>query len=139
GIIVIKKTLAVLAAAIVVIGIAAAPAQASTIYTCPDAHLCFYHWVNYNTAGGVYRPHVQDVYTQPDECLSLNQGQQFDTGGAPVYDQAGSRVVNTPFVAGTSGYIQFFDWVGCTPGGNYFTVDPAAGQSVQIYDLSHTP
>lgn len=133
----LKRLAAVFAAAFLTIGFGVQPAQAATVYECPEGHVCLYDWVNFNTnGGGLWHTHVQNIYTAPGDCINLT-GRYFDEGGATVYDHASSLIANLGAPSGSQDQVIFYEWVNCNSSGRQFTV--SAQDLTMIGNLGSVP
>lgn len=100
----------------------AGPANASTIDTCADNSLCLFHWVNENTAGGVWRSSIGNIDVNHAGCLNLTSTTNYDNGAGPVYDTEGSVVVNDAYAGRPVTYVRLYYWANCNNSGGYLQV-----------------
>lgn len=97
-------------------------ANASTIDTCGDNSLCLFHWVNENTAGGVWRSSIGNIDVNHNGCLNLTSTTNYDNGSGPVYDTEGSVVVNDAYTGRSVTYVRLYYWANCNNSGGYLQV-----------------
>lgn len=107
-----KITAALAVAVFAVVGFGAAPAQASTVYGCPDNYVCVYDGTNY----GTWHWGRQSLANlEADGCLSVDMW--VDMGGSGDFNNTvSSIIVNATGYSGSSTFkkIHFYMNAGCT-------------------------
>lgn len=111
-----KRLFAALALVVLGIGVAATPARA-TIAQCPNGHVCLYNWVNYNSGGGFWSTHVQNIYGSPNDCHNLPMSGVSGWPSGQVGDAATSYWLHDNS-SGNS--YEFHEWVNCNKNGDWF-------------------
>jgi len=126
-----RKLASIAVVTLLAVGLDTTAAEASSIYTCDDTHVCLYHWINENTGGGVWRSSIQNLYLPPHNgCLTLGTA-GYDTDSTLVNGSEGSLVVNDPANDGNVHNVEFFYWANCNQAGGYF-IKPFEGPGLLI-------
>lgn len=133
----LKRFLAALAVSLLaVVGFAAAPAQASTVYGCADNRLCIYRWTNFNTAGGHWDVSPLTINGATNQCIDL--AYKVYPNDQSVADNSGSIIMNGVLAGYPNAYIDLYDWPNCN-GANGNIVRVAVSYYDSIAHLSHVP
>lgn len=132
----IRKTLAaILAAVLLSLGLGASPAQAGSVYGCPDldgGSVCFYNWINFHQGGGFWQR--TKIWFPSGGCINLNN--HYWTTGGFVYDQPSSMIINGKTVS-PNAYYKFYTWANCNENSDSFQI--AANGFYSIPNMSTMP